>query len=57
METTVSYHQNQKGCFGNGKMEKSKLGNNRLYISGQHIVDIGDYTILEVTAENIGEIL
>jgi sporulation protein YlmC with PRC-barrel domain len=39
------------------KMEKCLLGDNRLHISMQHIVDIGDYAMLEVTAEDIGKIL
>jgi sporulation protein YlmC with PRC-barrel domain len=39
------------------KTEKCLLGNNRLHISMQHIVDIGDYVMLEVTAEDIGKIL
>jgi sporulation protein YlmC with PRC-barrel domain len=39
------------------KMEKCLLGNNRLHISMQHIIDVGDYVMLEVTAEDIGKIL
>jgi sporulation protein YlmC with PRC-barrel domain len=39
------------------KTEKCLIGNNRLDISMQHIVDIGDYVMLEVTAEDIGKIL
>jgi sporulation protein YlmC with PRC-barrel domain len=39
------------------KMEKCLLGGNRLHISAQHVIDVGDYVMLEVTAENIGEIL
>jgi sporulation protein YlmC with PRC-barrel domain len=39
------------------KTEKCLLCNNRLHISMQHIVDVGDYVMLEVTAEDIGKIL
>jgi sporulation protein YlmC with PRC-barrel domain len=39
------------------KMEKCLLGDNRLHISMQHIIDVGDYVMLEVTAEDIGKIL
>jgi sporulation protein YlmC with PRC-barrel domain len=39
------------------KSENCFLCNNRLHISMQHIVDIGDYVMLEVTAEDIGKIL
>lgn len=39
------------------KTEKCLLCNNRLQISMQHIVDIGDYVMLEVTTEDIGKIL
>lgn len=39
------------------KTENCLLCNNRLHISMQHIVDIGDYVMLEVTAEDIGKIL
>jgi len=38
-------------------MEKCLLGDNRLHISMQHIIDVGDYVMLEVTAEDIGKIL
>lgn len=39
------------------KTEKCLLCNNRLHISMQHIIDIGDYVMLEVTADDIGKIL
>jgi sporulation protein YlmC with PRC-barrel domain len=39
------------------KTEKCLIGNNRLDISMQHIVDIGDYVMLEVTAKDISKIL
>ena len=47
----------KKDALETVKMEKSFLGDNRLHISMQHIVDVGDYVMLEVTAENIGKIL
>jgi sporulation protein YlmC with PRC-barrel domain len=47
----------KKDAFESAKMEKWRLGGNRLHVSAQHIIDIGDYVMLEVTAENIGEIL
>jgi sporulation protein YlmC with PRC-barrel domain len=47
----------RKDALDSMKMEKCLLGDNRLHISVQHIVDVGDYVMLEVTAENIGEIL
>jgi sporulation protein YlmC with PRC-barrel domain len=39
------------------KMENCLLCGNRLHISMQHITDVGDYVMLEVTADNIGKIL
>jgi len=39
------------------RTEKCLLRDNRLHISMEHIVDIGDYVMLEVTAEDIGKIL
>jgi sporulation protein YlmC with PRC-barrel domain len=39
------------------KMEKCLLGDKHLHISMQHIVDVGDYIMLEVTVEDIGKIL
>ncbi len=39
------------------KMKKDLLFNTQLNISMNHVSDVGDYVMLEVTAENIGEIL
>ncbi|MBN2599522.1 MAG: PRC-barrel domain-containing protein [Candidatus Thermoplasmatota archaeon] len=39
------------------KMDNCLLCGNRLHISMQHITDVGDYVMLEVTADNIGKIL
>jgi len=39
------------------KLDKCLLCGNRLHISMQHITDVGDYVMLEVTADNIGKIL
>jgi sporulation protein YlmC with PRC-barrel domain len=39
------------------KIDKCLLCGNRLHISMQHITDVGDYVMLEVTADNIGKIL
>lgn len=47
----------RKDALELAKMEKCLLGGNRLHISMQHIIDVGDYVMLEMTAENIGEIL
>jgi sporulation protein YlmC with PRC-barrel domain len=39
------------------KMNKCLICNTQLNISMNHVVDVGDYVMLEVTAENIGQIL
>lgn len=39
------------------KMNKSLINNTQLNISMHHVVDVGDYVMLEVSAENIGQIL
>jgi sporulation protein YlmC with PRC-barrel domain len=39
------------------KMNKCLISDTQLNISMYHVVDIGDYVMLEVSAENIGQIL
>ena len=39
------------------KKDKCLLCGSQLHISMHHVVDIGDYVMLEMTAENIGQIL
>ncbi|MBN1860629.1 MAG: PRC-barrel domain-containing protein [Candidatus Thermoplasmatota archaeon] len=39
------------------KKDKCVLCGSQLHISMHHVIDIGDYVMLEMTAENIGQIL
>jgi len=47
----------KKDALESIKGENCLLCGNRLHISMQHITDVGDYVMLEVTADNIGKIL
>lgn len=47
----------KKDALDSIKKEKCLLCGSQLHISMDHVVDIGDYVMLEITVENIGQIL
>ena len=47
----------KKDALDTIKKDKCLLCGSQLHISMDHVVDIGDYVMLEMTVENIGEIL
>lgn len=47
----------KKDTLDTVKKEKCLLCGSQLHISMDHVIDIGDYVMLEITVENIGQIL